>query len=459
MTTEPRPLCFVLMPFGLKQDPGGGPDIDFEAIYELGLKPGIEDAGLEPVRADWERTGGIIHKAMFERIVLCDFAVADLTTANANVFYELGVRHAVRPATTLPVFVAQNRLPFDVNYLRALPYSLAENNRFGPDQGAKLRNAIASRLVELRTLAKNDAATDSPLFQLLTDYGAPDIARLKTDVFRDRVTYSNIARQRLADARRANSAEQVSTVEQELGSLDAVETGVLIDVLLSYRAVSAYDKMLALHERMPMAVQRTVLVREQYAFALNRLKRRGEALGVVQTLIDEHGASSETYGLMGRIYKDQWMEARVSGNRFAAAGLLDRAISAYLRGFEADWRDAYPGINAVTLLDVKGDVASLAKQSELLPVVRYAVMRRLGSSDPDYWDFATLLELSVLSSDPAAAQQALGDALAVIKEPWEATTTANNLTLIRDARVARGSDEAWLTEILAALGEAGAAES
>ncbi|HEV2764226.1 MAG TPA: hypothetical protein VGV38_14680, partial [Pyrinomonadaceae bacterium] len=117
-----RPLCFVLMPFGRKKDPSGGPDINFDRIYEDAVRPAIEDAGMEPIRADEERTGGIIHRAMFERLLLCDFAVADLTTANANVFYELGVRHAARPATTLAIFAGQQFLPFDVNYLRALPY-------------------------------------------------------------------------------------------------------------------------------------------------------------------------------------------------------------------------------------------------------------------------------------------------------------------------------------------------
>ena len=51
----------------------------------------MRDAGLEPLRADEEQAGGISHKPMFERLVLCDYAVADLTAANANVFYELGV--------------------------------------------------------------------------------------------------------------------------------------------------------------------------------------------------------------------------------------------------------------------------------------------------------------------------------------------------------------------------------
>src|SRR5256885_8137553 len=143
-----RPLCFVLMPFGTKRDPGGGPDIDFDAIYEQGLRPGIEAAKMDPVRADEERTGGIIHRAMFERLILCDYAVADLTTANANVFYELGLRHALRPWSTVLLFAQGGRLPFDVAPLRALPYSL--NAGGAPDKVEDAKKALVERLCEAR---------------------------------------------------------------------------------------------------------------------------------------------------------------------------------------------------------------------------------------------------------------------------------------------------------------------
>ena len=79
---DPRPLCFVLMPFGTKPDPGSNVTIKFDAIYQEVIRPAIEAAGLKAIRADEERVGGIIHKPMFERLILCDFAVADLTTAN-----------------------------------------------------------------------------------------------------------------------------------------------------------------------------------------------------------------------------------------------------------------------------------------------------------------------------------------------------------------------------------------
>ncbi|MGB8719323.1 MAG: hypothetical protein WCD46_08425, partial [Desulfobacterales bacterium] len=84
------PLCFVLMPFG-KKPATAGALVDFDAVYAQLIAPAVAAAGLEPIRADEEAAGGIIQKPMFERLLLCPFAVADLTTANANVFYELGV--------------------------------------------------------------------------------------------------------------------------------------------------------------------------------------------------------------------------------------------------------------------------------------------------------------------------------------------------------------------------------
>ena len=106
-----RALCFVAMPFGKKPDLSAGGDIDFDQIYRDAIKPAIQDAGLEPLRADEEKTGGIIHAAMFARLLLAEFAVVDLSLGNPNVFYELGVRHAARPYTTVPIFATLRPLP------------------------------------------------------------------------------------------------------------------------------------------------------------------------------------------------------------------------------------------------------------------------------------------------------------------------------------------------------------
>ena len=172
------------MPFGVKPDGHGG-SVDFDAVYEELLAPAIRDAELEPLRADQELVGGLIHKPMFERLILADYAVADLTTANANVFYELGVRHAVaalldrarlrrrqarRRSTSRPIACCRTRST--ATAARRTPTS----DRDGAGRGAA-RGARA-------------ATTDSPVFQLIDDLPAPQIDRLKTDVFRDQAAYS-----------------------------------------------------------------------------------------------------------------------------------------------------------------------------------------------------------------------------------------------------------------------------
>ena len=70
--------------------------------------------GMQCIRADEELVGGIIHKPMFERLLLCEYAVADLSMANPNVYYELGIRHATRPWSTVLLFGEKFSLPFDV---------------------------------------------------------------------------------------------------------------------------------------------------------------------------------------------------------------------------------------------------------------------------------------------------------------------------------------------------------
>jgi hypothetical protein len=83
--------------------------------------------------------------------------------------------------------------------------------------------------------------------------------------------------------------------------------------------------------------------------------------------------------------------------------------------------------------------------------VRYSVERRIAGTKPDYWDWATLVELAVLAKDEAAARSAVGQALAAVREPWEPETTMRNLRLIREARARRGEAVPWVDAIEAAL--------
>lgn len=268
------------------------------------------------------------------------------------------------------------------------------------------------------------------------------MAHEKTDIFREVVQYNEELKKELAQARKTagTKADKLAAVNEIVDglTLENEEAAVLVDIMLSYRALGVYDQMIEFIESLPVHVQQTVMVQEQLGFVLNREKRREEAVQVLEKVIEENGPSSETYGILGRVYKDLFDQARREENDFQAEGYLDQALEAYLKGFEADWRDAYPGINALTLLELKGNKEKISK---LAPVVEYAVNRKLDTRKPDYWDYATLLEIAVIADDVEKAKAQLRKALTcTIEGDWMFATTIKNTDLIKTYRNARGED-------------------
>jgi hypothetical protein len=433
-----KPLCFVLMPFGRKPD-GRGRVVDFDIVYKRLIAPAVAAVELDVIRADQEHVGGTIHKPMFERLLFCDYAVADLTGANPNVYYELGIRHAVRPRSTILLVAEGTALPFDIAPMRAIPYRL--DKRGQPAAADSDVAQIAARLGQSR----RSAFDDSPLFQLVEGMPRVQLPHSRADVFRERISYSRSFEERLAAARRSGKGalDAVRKIAGEpiFDHMHDVDSGVVVELFLSLRDVKGYEEMVQFHARMPERLQRTRLVQEQLAFALNRLKRHLEAERVLRKVIRRHGSSSETSGLLGRIYKDRWLEECKADER-AARALLKRAIQVYLEGFEADWRDSYPGVNALTLMEVADD----PRRAELMPVVRYAAEQRAARGN-DYWDHAALLELAVLDRDRRRADDAAGHSLALVRQAWQLETTGGNLALIRSHRERRREDVGWIGEL------------
>lgn len=459
MTDEPsmlRPICFVLMPFGTKQDENHR-TINFDTVFTAIIEPAVTAAGMDCIRADAETVGGIIHKPMFERLWFCEFAVADLTTANANVFYELGVRHALRPFTTVLISAQGSPLPFDLGPVRrAHAYHL-------DDAGSPTmtHNDVAALTEQLRAVSSSvKRSIDSPVYQLLAglgDWQAPDPDEV--DAFHDRMAQVEELRQQLHAA--SDTAEYAGTeaakvelisFESRLGKLEATTLGLAAELLLAYRGVEAYEEMIALVARLPEQMSRLPMIREQYALALNRSGDPSKAIRVLGTLIRERGPSSETCGILGRVHKDRWEAELTAGRTAAAEGHLERAIDTYVQGFEVDWRDYYPGINAVELMTLRDpDDPRIAT---LLPVVRYSAERAVEAS-PDYWGQATMLELAILANDVDDAQRRLGRALAASHDQMMIASTTASLRRVLAAKRQVGDDMSWLEAIVDQLSAAG----
>ncbi|UOM36737.1 TRAFs-binding domain-containing protein [Acuticoccus sp. I52.16.1] len=453
-THDDRPACFVIMPFQVKTEPATGRSIDFDVVYRDAIRPGVERAGMNPMRGGEQLPIGIIHDQFLQQIVMSPFAVADLTTANANVFYEFGVRHAVKPRTTVGITGNDKAIPFDVSYLQAVAYPLdAMGNLVRGEPLEAFIEALATALKQRAHLGDSRfdpepwRETDSPLFRLMQGYNVkiPELPHLRSDAF-IAMANSQSAVEREMDAIRERFIAGQLSKDDAVEQLDALADRLLASqwpnlvnlsqLFITYRAVSAWPQMLALHERMPEVLRAQRVTREQHAFALNRQGETtkdaalvAEALKVLEDVKERFGADAETCGLIGRIHKRRWEAARKSGDITEPAH-LEEAIAAYRQGFELDPRDYYPGVNLCTLLAATGEDGK-AELDATVPVVRYAATRHIGTS-ADYWGHATLLELAVLARDAKAAQRQHIKAVPLIKEDFQPGTTANNLTIILD---------------------------
>ena len=445
-----RALCFVDMPFGQKPDLKSGVVVDFDQIYNDAIKPAIEECGLEALRGDEERTGGIIHSAMFARLLLAEFVVADLTLANANVFYELGIRHAAKPFTTVPIFANISALPFDVALVRAVGYQL-KKGKLTKTSAQKLRTELAKRLCEARDGA---ATNDSPLFQLIPKFPGIDLPYEVAETFKDRIRLAEEFRQMLSAARGQptlrEKREALLKIQREQGDLKTTWRSVLIQLMTSFRDTEAFEELIALYDAFPDNLKDYVVAKQQFALALNRRNQPGDrekALKILDDLLKNRGADSETLGIKGRIHKDIYKEA-TQAKKITAIAALDDAISAYTKGFEADPRDYYPGVNAINLLIQKGDAEALKEVERLLPLVNFAVTRRGGASSSDYWDLATVLELACIGEDWATANRVLPKAILAATDSFKTATTLGNLLLLKQACERAGCETTGLHGIL-----------
>ncbi len=165
--TAREKTCFVIMPFGQKRI--GEVTVDFDRIYSKLFGPALRYAGYEPVRGDELGQSGPVMDPVYERIANEEIVVADITGLNPNVMYELGVRHTLRPKTTILIRCADvessNDMPFDLNTLRYIAYrvDLSDYQSFRTQLGEFTRNQHGENNPAFRKVAEAKARESETL--------------------------------------------------------------------------------------------------------------------------------------------------------------------------------------------------------------------------------------------------------------------------------------------------------
>jgi hypothetical protein len=349
------------MGFGKKTDFETGRTLDLNLTYNYIIKPAVMAAGLKCIRADEIKHTGPIDLPMYEQLLNADVVVADLSTSNKNAYHELGVRHALRPYTT--VVICEDGIktfPFDVNHVLIQQY---RHMGEGIDYGEVERFRKVLTEVILAVYNQNPRPDDSPVYTSLSKLTPPTLAA---------------AMQGVAAAAAMSAPAADGESGGEAGSENAKLYSELIEEVDEAKRAGNFEEakslLKLLRKKMkprkletpglpeapedPYIIQQLALVtyKAKHDAPEKEVAALREACDLLYTLNPGTSNDTETLGLWGAVHKRLWDKAK-------DAAALDKAIRSYERGFYLR-NDYYNGINFAFLLNIRAaHAADLARAS------------------------------------------------------------------------------------------------
>jgi len=344
-----RKVCFVSMPFGEKVDFETGRKLNMDATYRSMIKPAVEQAGFECVRADEIVHSGNINVPPYKQLLEADMVISDLSTSNPAVFYELGVRHALRPYTTIIISEDKFRITFDINSISILKYK-----HLGDDIGVAEARRFTAALKDMITAASKQTPReyDSPVYMFLNGLTPPQIEEVAQGM-------SSAATQAASAYGSETSPAQVEAAPDQTHSAlmqkvdEAQQKGDFLQAKALLGAVRA------MRPDDPYITQRLALVtyRAKQDTPEKEIAALKEACDLLLELDPTTSNDTETLGLWAAVHKRLWDKAK---DEVA----LNKAIRSYERGFYLR-NDYYNGINFAFLLNIRSAHAvEVAKTSD-----------------------------------------------------------------------------------------------
>lgn len=314
-----KPICFVIMGYGKKTDPDTGKTLDLDKTYTNVIRPSAIEAGYECIRGDEIQESGIIDKSMYAMLIYADLVIADISTFNPNAIYELGIRHASRPFSTIILKEDESKIPFDLSHSKIFHYS-----HMGDDITATEADRCKKALKLLILEISKSRDVDSPLFQYLKSVQPNELAE---------EDYIGIIKE-LSDKEKHIFAI-VEHAKSEMNKSNFSEAAILWK--------RAHDKI----ENEPYFIQQLALTTYKSKSPSERTALH-DAMQIIN-ILDTGGNTNdpETLGITGAIYKNLWLLDK-------DVEYLKRAINSYNKGFQIN-SDYYTGENYANCLDFMAD--------------------------------------------------------------------------------------------------------
>lgn len=461
------------MPFGLKQDAAGA-TIDFNRVYKELIAEALQAAGLEAFRADQETRAGDILPDMFQELLLADLVLVDITIDNPNVWYELGVRHALRARGVVLIAGGQTPKAFDIYTQRKLRYSLKDG---GPDPATLVADIQGLATMVTSTMESRHERKDSPVYNLLPNLQEPVWKSLRVGQVKQYWAQYDAWTARLKQARVSGRIGDLLMLADEapVAALRAegwIQAGEELRKAGRFRfALEQYDRGLAVEPANPKGLAGKGMCLERLAQIGEPEHSLDRARDYYAPLVRAHPDDTELGSLAARVDKAAWLaawrrdgstaEQRATDAAYENA-LLRAAIDGYHRVFCSTPGHYYSGINALTLMHLARHLtadprydAELATMTEAVRFAARCVVDRDG-----FWALTTLGDLEVLSGTPASTTEAYKAAIAKNDRDWFAIDSSRSqLLILRDLNFRPDTVEAGIATFDRALARLAPPES
>ncbi|MGI8955649.1 MAG: tetratricopeptide repeat-containing protein [Chthoniobacterales bacterium] len=434
-----KKTCFVIMGFGKKVDFETGNTFDLDMTYHNLIKPAVEAAGVECIRADEITHAGVIDVPMYERILSADLVVADISTGNRNAIYELGVRHALRPQTTIIIGEDSNKtIPFDLNHVVIRKY-----HHLGEDIGSTEARTKGKELTDAikELLAAHEPKADSPVYTFIPNLQRPGLATAAPGVVAALAAAS--ATPPPVDGTQS-ALMTLARDAQTKGDFATAKNLLTTIVTVAKNQVPARPVDVSILQQLAL-----VTYKSRQPTPLEALRA---GCAILAELEPDTTNDTETLGLWGAVHKRLWQLTRDRTS-------LDGAVRALGRGFYIR-NDYYNGINFAYMLNERAveqaDPAEATADFILARRVRREVRdiaeawwkeaSKPGSDQPRdkvYWALATLSEASLGLGDEEGCKRWLDEAKALKPAPpkWIIESSETQLASLRqllDKATAKG---------------------
>lgn len=432
--------AFVAMPFGTKPD-ASGKEIDFNKVFDDLIKPALKDAGLDVFRADKEQRAGDIRTDMFQELLMADLVLADLSIDNPNVWYEVGVRHALRARGVVLIQGPRPTQPFDIYTDRKLNYHLKDGVP-DPEFLAADRRALAE--MARATLDAWHGRKTSPVYALLPNLTEPDWKTLRIGAAEEYWERHEHWAALIERARRDNRPEDILVLADE-APVTALRMEGRLEAGVALRSGRHYHLALEQLDIAQSFDPTDIEVSRQRGICLQRIGRQPDAEALYKGLLAERPGDAETASLLGRLDKDAWVAAwrragstaaQMRGDAAYEDALLREAIDSYSAAFRAQPAHYYSGINALTLMHLYADLTKDSRYAAEMEKMAGGVTWSASCECADgqlFWAKATLGDLAVLRADPAAVQQAYKEAIVHADNNWfNLDSTLSQLKILQD---------------------------